>query len=352
MKMPTCESGKALSSESSLETISFVVPVYNEAATLNALFHRIEESMAGLDDYSFDVTFVDDGSTDSSWKQIQGLRDAHPGKVRAIRMRSNFGKATALAVGFSHSSGDLVCTLDADLQDDPGELPKMLQKLNEGFDVVCGWKKIRRDPVSKTVPSRLFNYVTARITGIRIHDFNSGVKLYRRTVLRSVKLYGELHRYIPVLACDLGYKVAEVPVQHHPRQFGRSKYGFERFGRGLIDLVTVLAITRYLKRPGHLFGGIGFGIGIMGGLALTYLTILWFFGVRPIGNRPLFLFGIMASILSVQFVFFGILAELLVHKSDSRFEEERIEEVLSPDSSVTPPQHEISRAENRWSLRD
>jgi hypothetical protein len=200
---------------------------------------------------------------------------------------------------------------------------------------VSGWKRVRHDPLSKTLPSRLFNYVTAKITGVAIHDFNSGIKLYRRKVLRSVKLYGELHRYIPVLAADLGYKVGEVPVRHRPRPSGDSKYGFERFVRGFIDLLTVMAITRYLRRPAHLFGGIGLVVGVGAGLILAYLTLLWFLGMGPIGNRPMFFAGITASILSVQFVFFGVLAELLLQRSGSEFEDARIDEVISSSSAVT-----------------
>ena len=256
------------------------------------------------------MIFVDDGSTDKSWEEITILHTSHSNIVNAKRLRRNFGKAEALNHGFQMVDGDIVFTMDSDLQDDPMEIPRFLKRLEEGFDLVSGWKENRNDPLSKTFPSRIFNFFTAKISGLKIHDFNCGFKAYKKEVVESLSLYGELHRYIPVLAHEQGFKVGEIPVRHHPREHGISKYGFERYLRGFLDLLTVLTITRYIQRPGHLFGGIGLLTGILGTSALTYLSILWVIGVRPIGNRPLLFFAIMATILSVQLISFGLLAEI------------------------------------------
>jgi glycosyltransferase involved in cell wall biosynthesis len=207
--------------------------------------------------------------------------------------------------------------MDADLQDDPSEIPKFLEKIEQGYDVVSGWKSNRQDPLSKTLPSKLFNKMTAKLTGIPLHDFNCGFKAYRKEVLDGIKIYGELHRYIPVLAQELGYTNTEVSVKHNKREFGVSKYGWERYTRGLVDLLTVLATTRYLTKPGHLFGGLGVGAGLSGTLILGYLGILWFMGLGPIGTRPLFFIGILLVILSIQMISLGVLAELITRHNDS-----------------------------------
>ncbi|PIE35190.1 glycosyltransferase [candidate division KSB3 bacterium] len=243
---------------------------------------------------------------------MQELYAQNPSHITAIRLRKNFGKSAALRVGFQQAAGEIVFTLDADLQDDPEEIPNFLEKLAEGVDLVSGWKLERQDPLSKTLPSRLFNAITSRITGIRLHDFNCGFKAYRREVLECIDLYGELHRYIPVLADEFGFKIGEIPVRHHPRRHGISKYGFERYARGFLDLLTAIAVTRYFQRPAHLFGSLGIISGLFGSLSLSYLIVLWFLGYRPIGDRPLLLFGILAAILSVQLVSFGVLAELFL----------------------------------------
>lgn len=260
----------------------------------------------------YEIVMVDDGSTDLSWSRINDLSQDPDNHIKALGLRRNFGKAAALSVGMNHVDGELIFTLDADLQDDPKEIGKFLQKLDEGYDMVSGWKRKRNDPLTKTVPSKLFNWVTAKLTGLPLNDFNCGFKCYRREVIDQMHIYGELHRYIPVLAADLGYRVAEVEVEHHARQHGCSKYGWERYARGLLDLITVLTITRWMQKPGHLFGGVGILLGIIGGATLSYLFALWLLDMGPIGTRPLLMFGIMVSIFSLQMVSFGLIAEFIV----------------------------------------
>lgn len=236
--------------------VSFVIPVKDEAASLDELADRIVDSMSREHPADgIEILFIDDGSTDGSWAVMQSIAERLPGIAGAIRFRRNMGKALALEAGFRASRGDIVFTMDADLQDDPKEISRFLEKLEQGFDLVSGWKRTRHDPLSKTLPSKIFNGVTSKLTGVKLNDFNCGFKCYRREVIENIRLYGEMHRYIPVLASDLGYRVGEIEVEHHPRVHGKSKYGWERYVRGFIDLVTVLATTRWLAKPGHLFGG-------------------------------------------------------------------------------------------------
>ncbi len=308
-------------------TISIIIPVFNEQDNIRPLFQRITSVMSDIKIKSFEVVFIDDGSTDKSWEQLTDLYDENPYHTKLIKLRKNFGKSAALNAGFHESCGDIVFTMDADLQDDPEEIPNFLNKLDEGFDLVSGWKQNRKDPLSKTVPSKIFNKITTLISGIKLNDFNCGFKAYKKDVLKFINLYGELHRYIPVLANEYGFKIGEIPVQHHPRAHGSSKYGFERYARGFLDLLTILVTTKYLQRPGHLFGGIGIFFGIFGAISLIYLVILWFLGYRPIGNRPLLLFGIMSAVLSVQLISLGLLAEH-INKSRPRDENKLIEKIV------------------------
>jgi len=222
-------------------SLSFVIPVKDESETLGTLYQGISDTVIKMDSRNrFEVIFIDDGSTDSSWVEMTRLAEQYPKTVKAIKLRRNFGKAFALSSGFQKCQGDIIFTMDADLQDDPSEIPKFLAKIDEGFDVVSGWKNNRQDPLSKTLPSKLFNKMTAKLTGISLHDFNCGFKAYKKEVLEGIKIYGELHRYIPVLAHELGFISAEVSVKHNKREFGVSKYGWERYARGLVDLLTVV----------------------------------------------------------------------------------------------------------------
>ncbi|TXL15978.1 glycosyltransferase [Methylococcaceae bacterium HT4] len=298
--------------------LSFVIPVKDEAQTLAGLFQGIKDALKETDKHlRFEVIFIDDGSIDDSWLEMSRLAEQNPDTIKAIRLRRNFGKAFALSTGFNECQGDIVFTMDADLQDDPAEIPKFLDKIDEGFDVVSGWKSNRQDPLSKTLPSKVFNKITSILRGISLHDFNCGFKAYKKEVLHGIKIYGELHRYIPVLAHELGFVSTEVSVKHNKREFGVSKYGWERYARGLVDLLTVLATTRYLKKPGHLFGGLGVLMGFVGSVILGYLSILWFTTDTPIGTRPLFFVRILMVILSIQMVSLGVLAELITRHNDS-----------------------------------
>jgi len=298
--------------------ISVVVPAMNEEGNIAALHQAIADVLerAAL---SFEIVFVDDGSVDRTWHVMEALAASDP-RVIALRHRRNFGKARALATGFQAGNGRFIVTMDADLQDDPKEIPRFVERIREGNDVVSGWKEKRNDPLSKTLPSRLFNWVTARMSGVPLHDFNCGFKAYRREVFDTVELYGELHRYVPVLAHALGYRVAELSVLHHARRFGRSKYGVARFLRGFLDLLTVMMITRYAYRPGHLFGGVGTAFLVLGGAVLAYLTALKLVTGASIGDRPLLLFGVMVVIIGIQLLLFGLLAELVISRTPNPVE--------------------------------
>lgn len=304
--------------------LSFVIPVMNEEKTIETLFNGIHTAVSALKK-SFEVMFIDDGSTDGSWAEITRLTQKHPQLVRGIKFRRNFGKSQALAVGFQKAAGRIVFTMDADLQDDPNEIASFLAKIDEGYDLVSGWKKFRHDPIGKTLPSKVFNFVTARLTGVHLHDMNCGFKAYRREITESIRLYGELHRFTPVLANELGFRVTEVAVQHHPRKHGVSKYGWKRFVRGLLDLLTVLFTTQFLYRPAHLLGGLGLLAGVGGFSTLAYLTYLKLQG-QMIGSRPLLSFGIMVSLLSIQLISLGLLAELINRNAPSPVQKHFISE--------------------------
>jgi glycosyltransferase involved in cell wall biosynthesis len=305
--------------------ITVLVALYNEAESLRELHTQIRYTLGRMG-VRYEILFVDDGSTDRSFQVLRDLKrqDRH---VKIIRFRRNYGKSAALSVGFEKAQGNIVITMDADLQDDPAEIPSLKRKLDEGYDLVSGWKKVRRDPLSKTIPSRFFNFVTSFLTGIRIHDFNCGLKAYRRDVVKSVKVYGELHRYIPVLAHWEGFRVGEIPVQHRPRKYGRTKFGFGRFWKGFLDLLTALFTTRYLRRPLHLFGFWGI-VAVLAGLGIDgWLVTEWFLGTTSLGNRPLFLAGFMLVIVGVQFISIGLLGEM-ISKTRGGSEEYSIKEFI------------------------
>jgi glycosyltransferase involved in cell wall biosynthesis len=290
--------------------ITVVIPLYNEEESLKELHRQLRDAL-GRTGRRYDLIFVDDGSTDNSYGVLRDLKRFDPRHVRIVRFRRNYGKSAALSVGFEKARGRTVVTMDADLQDDPAEIPSLLRKMSEGFDLVSGWKRKRRDPLSKTIPSRFFNYVTGILTGIKIHDFNCGLKAYKREVVKTVKVYGELHRYVPVLAHWEGFKVGEVMVQHRARKFGHTKFGITRFWRGFLDLLTVLFTTRYFRKPLHLFGFWGLMATVAGTIIVGYLVILWFLGVTSLTNRPLFLGGIMLIIVGIQFISIGLLGEMI-----------------------------------------
>ncbi len=306
--------------------LSLVIPVYNEEESLTPLFDEIA-AVAGREGLEVEVVFVDDGSRDGSWAIIADLARRHP-NVRGIRFRRNFGKAAALSAGFRAAKGDIVLTLDADLQDDPAEVPRYLATLAHGqetsgdkrvgpLDVVSGWKKKRHDPWHKVWPSRVFNFMVSWLTGVRLHDHNCGMKCYRAEVLREVKLYGELHRFIPVLAEARGFRVGEIEINHRPRRFGRSKYGVRRFVKGFLDLLTVKFLTGFGQRPQHLLGTIGLVSFVVGNLALLYLAITWvirFFDpemFEPLHQRALTIYALGAVLLGAQMMSIGFMAELI-----------------------------------------
>ncbi|HET8873054.1 MAG TPA: glycosyltransferase family 2 protein [Gaiellaceae bacterium] len=308
--------------------ISVVVPVHDEERSVEPLYEELRSALEPLG-RAWEAVFVDDGSADGSFAALTRLHATAPNVV-VVRLRRNFGKAAALAAGFRHASGDVVVTIDADLQDDPAEIPRLLAKLDEGFDLVSGWKAHRRDPLTRRLLSRIFNGVVGRVSGLRLHDMNCGLKAYRAEVVRNLRIYGELHRFLPVLAHDRGYRVAELPVNHRPREHGRSNYGVERYVRGSLDFMTVWFMGRYRHRPLHLFGGLGLALGAIGTVLLVYLTGLKLSG-EAIGHRPLLTLGVLLIVVGLQFFSLGLLSELITSHHEERTggaDDFHVEEVL------------------------
>lgn len=295
--------------------ISVVIPVHNEERSVALLYDELSSTFAG-EELSWEAVFVDDGSSDGTFAALTRLHAANE-NVRVVRFRRNFGKAAALDAGFREASGAIVVTIDGDLQDDPAEIPRLLAQLGEGYDLVSGWKTRRRDPLTRRIPSRLFNAVAGRVSGIRLHDMNCGLKAYRAEVLDGLNLYGELHRYIPVLAHYRGYRVTEIPVNHRPREHGSSNYGVERYVRGFLDLLTVTFMGRYSHRPLHLFGGLGLGASALGFAILVYLTIVKLTG-EAIGQRPLLILGVLLVVVGIQLLSLGLLSELITSHHEER----------------------------------
>lgn len=301
-----------------MASISIIVPLYNEKESLCELYQEIVReaeswSLQRSDGQLKELIFVDDGSTDGSFELLEKLQ-REDSRIIIIRLRRNFGKSAALSAAFEAATGEVIVTLDADLQDRPCEISKLLNLLSAGHDLVSGWKQKRNDPVSKTVPSRIFNSLTSFLTGVPLHDFNCGLKAYRREVIEEIKVYGEMHRYIPVLASYRGFRVGEVRVEHQRRRYGKSKYGVGRLFGGFFDLLTVIMLTRYNNKPLHVFGILGLFLFSIGLVIEGYLSLGWFFG-RWIEGRPAFLLGILLLIIGVQFIFFGLLAEMIAYSS-------------------------------------
>ena len=304
--------------------VSIVIPLLNEEQSLRKLTERIE---ASVDAWSYEIIFVDDGSTDDSWKVIQKL-EKEKIQVTGIRLQRNYGKSDALQAGFDRVNGTYIVTMDADLQDDPAEIPALVRVLEDGYDLVSGWKKVRHDPLTKTIPSRFFNMVTRMSTGIPLHDFNCGLKAYKREVIDSIYLYGELHRYIPLLAKWEGFsKITEKEVKHHPREYGETKFGLSRFMNGFLDLVTLLSVNRYFQRPMHLFGTLGVLFLIIGAFINLYMAYLKIFLNEPLANRPLLFLGILLVVIGVQFFSIGFLGEM-INKGQVERQKPNIREII------------------------
>ena len=292
--------------------LSVVVPAYNEAESLPELHRELQAALDPLD-MTWEVLYVDDGSRDGTDRAIERICAEDP-RARGILLSRNFGKSAALATGFKAVRGTLVCTMDADLQDDPAELPKLFTVLDQGFDLVSGWKVKRRDPLTKRLPSKLFNTVTSAVAGVRLHDFNCGFKLYRREVVDALEVYGELHRFLPALAHWRGFRVGEVGVNHRPRRFGQSKFGASRFVNGFLDLLTAAFISTSALKPLHVFGRIGLAFFLVGFGLAVWFVVQWAHG-EPLRVRPLMLFGAASVLLGIQFILMGLLGEMIAHQS-------------------------------------
>ena len=299
--------------------ISVVIPLFNEEESLPELAAWIERVMSE-NGFSYEVIFVDDGSKDKSWNIIETLRQKNK-NLKGIKFRRNYGKAAALNVGFSEAQGDVVFTMDADLQDSPDEIPEMYHMVREeGFDLVSGWKKKRHDPISKTIPTKVYNWTARRISGIRLHDFNCGLKAYRHSVVKSIELYGDMHRYIPILAKWAGFnRIGEKIVHHQKRKFGKTKYGLDRFYKGYLDLLTITFTSRFGKRPMHFFGLWGTLIFLAGFVIAGFLAYDKYVNLAfKMTERPLFYFGILAMILGTQLFVAGFLGELISRSAFDR----------------------------------
>jgi glycosyltransferase involved in cell wall biosynthesis len=311
-------------------SISVVVPVHDEERSVALLFDELQAALEPLA-RAWEVIFVDDGSTDGTFGALTRLHSQHD-EVSVVRLRRNFGKAAALQAGFIQARGEVVVTIDGDLQDDPAEIPRLLAKLEEGFDLVSGWKAKRQDPWTRRFLSKIFNFTAGRVSGLRLHDMNCGFKAYRAEVVKGLRLYGELHRFIPVLAQYRGYRIAEVPVNHRPRTHGRSRYGVERYLRGFFDLLSVSFLGRYGHRPLHLFGGLGLLLGLSGTGILIYLTAIKAAG-HAIGQRPLLILGVLLVVVGIQLFSLGLLSEMIISHHEERADERgrlelRVEEIL------------------------
>ena len=303
-------------SKSKMVYISIVIPVYNEEESITELHNKIKETLENINK-DYEIIFVDDGSNDKTLEILDRIHQSND-KVKAISFQRNFGKSAALSVGFKEAAGDIVITMDADLQDDPQEIKRFIEKLNEGYDMVSGWKYKRKDPLTKRIPSKFFNFLTRVSTGIKIHDFNCGFKAYKKEVIKNIKIYGELHRYIPVIAKWNGFKVGEIKVLHHQRKYGKSKYGSSRLFKGFLDLITIKFLATYSKRPLHLFGIVGILLGSLGFIIGLYLSWGWIRGI-PIGNRPLLFLSMLLLLMGLQFFSIGLLGEIVTFNKENEY---------------------------------
>lgn len=318
-----------------MPSLSFVIPVFNEQDSLEELHREICAAMKMVEG-DCEIVFVDDGSSDNSWNVMSRL--AHgDGQVQCIRFRRNFGKAAALRAGAAAAQHSLIVTMDADLQDDPAEVPRMIEKLADDYDLVSGWKEVRQDPVGKRLPSKVFNWMVGFLTGVKLHDHNCGFKIYRREIFDDVKLYGEMHRFVPVLASARGYRVGELPVNHRPRTHGVSKYGWSRLPKGFLDLLTVSFLTGYNQRPQHVLGMFGLLSFLLGAAGLVYMVVYWvlrmsfeaFADWTPLHQRPLVIYSLGALLLGTQLLCMGFLAELIVARGQEDKEPYSIRERIN-----------------------
>jgi glycosyltransferase involved in cell wall biosynthesis len=289
--------------------ISIVIPVFEEEGSLRELHAKISDVMKATG-RSYEIIFVDDGSRDGSLEILESIYRDDP-RITVLSFMRRYGKSAALAVGFDEAVGEVIITIDADLQDDPSEIPRLVEELEKGYDLISGWKKQRKDPISKTIPSKVFNSVTTWVTGLKLHDINCGLKAYRRSVTDQIKLYGELHRFLPVFAHKEGFRVGEIPVTHHPRTRGKTKYGMGRFLHGFLDLLTVILVTGYTRSPLHFFGTIGVVFTAVGFGINCYLTVVWLRYHNIQGRHPLLTLGVLLMILGFTLISTGLLAELI-----------------------------------------
>lgn len=298
--------------------ISFVIPAKNEEQSVEPLYQEILEVVKKISS-NFEIIFIDDGSTDKTFEELKKIHKKDK-RVKAISLRGNWGKSVALQIGFDNAVGEIIFTLDADLQDNPQDIPKFIEKIEEGYDLVSGWKQKRFDPqLGKIIPSRIINFLTRLLTGVKIHDTNCGFKAYKKAVTQNLNLYGELYRFIPIIAAKQNYKVGEVPVTHRPRKFGETKFGWERGIKGILDLLTIIFLTGFIRRPGHFFGTLGllsFFCGFTIGGYIAYLRVTTG-GIQS--RHPLLFLGMLLMIIGVQFISTGLLAEMIIYskgKSD------------------------------------
>lgn len=301
--------------------LSLVVPVYNEESSLILLHEAIHRALESVKK-SWEIIFVDDGSSDNSLTVLKALAKKDSRRVRVVTFRRNFGQTAAISAGIDHAQGEIIVLLDADLQNDPADIPRLLAKLDEGYDLVSGWRKDRKDNrITRTLPSAIANWIISRVTGVRLHDFGCTLKAYHRDALEGFRLYGEMHRFIPVFAHSVGARIAEMPVSHHPRKFGRANYGLDRTAKVILDLFTVKFLLEYSHKPIRLFGGAGLGLGFAGAILLIYLFIRRVFFAVSVLASPLFIIGVIFFILGVQSILLGLIAELLArtyHESQAK----------------------------------